>query len=71
MAPYPKLKKEECQGKFGMGPKTFGSVGEITKDLGGAAFLTEFGGVFFTPPQGIPSNGTARLELDWILEDRH
>jgi len=67
-APYPRLKKDACQGRFGMGPKTFSSVDETMKLIGGASFLTEFGGVYFTPPVNAAENSTSVEETVWILE---
>jgi len=67
--PYPALKKEECQGKLGLGPKTFASVQETIKTLGGGSFLTEWGGIYFTPPFNSPQNSTAMEETMWVLEE--
>lgn len=56
-----------------MGPKVFGSVLETIEKLGGASFLTEFGGVYFTPPVGAPPQSTFVEENLWVLDaaDEH
>ena len=69
MEPYPAVKKALCQGKLGMGPKTFESVDELTKSIGGASFLTEWGGVYFTPPLGAPDNSTFVEETLWVMDE--
>lgn len=68
-APYTTLRKEACQGSLGLGPKTFSSVDETVATLGGASFLTEFGGVYFTPPSPVIANSTAVEETQWILDE--
>ena len=52
-----------------MGPKTFSSVDELTKSIGGASFLTEWGGVYFTPPLGVADNSTFVEETLWIMDE--
>jgi len=66
-APYPAAKKALCH--EGMGPLTFSSVEETITDLGGASFLTEWGGVYFTPPHGAPRDSTYVEETLWIMDE--
>ena len=67
--PYSALRRESCQGRFGLGPKVFSSVQETISTLGGASFLTEFGGVYFTPSTACPPGSTSQEETAWVLDE--
>ena len=71
--PYPASKKALCQGlagnpNLGLGPKTFRSVQQTMRALGGASFLSEWGGIYFTPDVTKP-NSTQTLEALWIMDE--
>lgn len=65
--PYPALKKAACQD--GLGPKVFSSVQETINELGGASFLTEWGGVYFTPGIHSAENSSAKEEALWVMDE--
>ena len=66
---YPGWKREACQGQLGLGNKVFASVQETMDVLGGASFLTEWGGVYFTPGIDSPDNSSAKEEALWVMDE--
>eukprot|EP00746_Dinoflagellata_sp_MGD_P068224 gnl/MRDRNA2_/MRDRNA2_28117_c0_seq1.p1 gnl/MRDRNA2_/MRDRNA2_28117_c0~~gnl/MRDRNA2_/MRDRNA2_28117_c0_seq1.p1 ORF type:complete len:553 (-),score=85.00 gnl/MRDRNA2_/MRDRNA2_28117_c0_seq1:48-1706(-) len=64
---YSWLKRTACDSRSGLGPRVFESVRETRRSLGGASFMTEFGGVYFTPDANQP-NVAASQETAWLLD---
>ncbi len=65
-APLSPLLKKACED--GLGPKVFKSVQETMAKIGGASFMTEWGGVNFTPRRTDPDGGDT-VEGEWVLAE--
>ena len=66
---YTSLHKAACQSSLGLGPKVFSSVQETVSTLGGASFLTEWGGIYFTPCTNCSNDSTAVNEANWVMDE--
>ena len=47
--PYDPVTRQECDGTNGLGQSVFHAVDATMSHIGGASFMTEFGGIFFDP----------------------